>query len=108
MRKISLGIKYSDNKDGTENTGIIVAGYYIENISQKYYTNYFKFAKKIVYAISIITFIVSLVLCFINRKNKYNFLNHRFLNYIQIIHFLFYLYLFWFYIFQNIYYILYV
>ncbi len=74
VRKTSIGIKYTDTKDDTENTGVIIAGYNIENISQKYYTNYFKFTKKIVYTISIITFIVSLLLCFINRENKYNFM----------------------------------
>lgn len=70
LRKTSVGIKYDD---GNGNTGVIVAGYNIENVSQKYYTNYFKFAKKTIYTFSIITFIVSLILCFINRENKYNY-----------------------------------
>ncbi len=71
--KVSLGLKYIDIKD-KNNSGIIMAGYDIENVSQKYYTEYFKFAKKTIYTISIITFIVSLILCFINRENNYSFI----------------------------------
>jgi hypothetical protein len=71
LRKNSVGVKYDDGKG---NTGIIMAGYNIENISQKYYTQYFKFTKKIIYTISLITFIVALILCFINKENKYSFI----------------------------------
>jgi hypothetical protein len=68
IRKISISLNYDDEKG---NQGVIILSYIIHNASKKYFTDYLKTSKNILFPISIFIFIFSIILLFINKNNKF-------------------------------------
>ncbi len=71
IRKTTISLNYDDGKG---NEGVIASSYLLYNSSKKYFTDYLKVGKNILFPISIFTFIFSVILVFINKNSKFGLL----------------------------------